>query len=69
MCNFDYTIKKVIKEYNSNRPQILDDPYRILIVGGSRYGKINALLNLISHQPDIDKTLLNIRIKENTNCY
>ena len=69
MCNFDYIIKKVVKEYNSNQPQILDDPYRINIVGGSRYGKINALLNLISHQQDIDKTLLNIRIKQNTNSY
>ena len=27
----------------------------MLIIGGSGSGKINALLNLISHQPDIDK--------------
>ena len=29
--------------------------YRILIIGGSGSGKTNAL-NLISHQPDINKT-------------
>ena len=32
--------------------------YRILIIGGSGLGKINALLNLISNQPDIDKIYL-----------
>ena len=33
-------------------------PYRILIIGGSGSGKTNALLNLISNQPDIDKIYL-----------
>ena len=32
--------------------------YRVLIIGGSRSGKTNALLNLIKNQPDIDKTYL-----------
>ena len=32
-----------------------DQPYRILITGGSGSGKTNALLNLISQQDDIDK--------------
>ena len=29
--------------------------YRILIIGRSGYGKINALLNLINQEPDIHK--------------
>ena len=33
-------------------------PYRILIIGGSGSGKTNALLNLISNQPDIEKIYL-----------
>ena len=33
-------------------------PYRMLIIGGSRSGKINALLNLINNQSDIDKIYL-----------
>ena len=45
-------------EHNSNWPHIPDHPYRILIVGGSRSGKTNALLNLIKDQPDIDKIYL-----------
>ena len=31
-----------------------DYSYRILITGGSGSGKLNALFNLISHQPDTD---------------
>ena len=37
---------------------IPDYPYKILIIGGSGSGKTNALLNLINHQPDIDKIYL-----------
>ena len=33
-------------------------PYKILIIGGSRSGKTNALLNLINNQPDINKIYL-----------
>ena len=55
MINFDDVKKENIKKHNSNWPQILDRPYRILIVGGSRSGKINAWLNLISRQLDTDK--------------
>ena len=40
---------------NANWPQISAHAYRILIVGGSSCRKTNALLNLISHQPDTDK--------------
>ena len=45
-------------EHNLNYPHIPDHPYRILIVGGSGFGKANALLNLIKDQPDIDKIYL-----------
>ena len=58
MCNFDYNTKEDIKEYNSNWPQVPDYPYRILIVGGSRSVKTNALPYLINHQLDIDKIYL-----------
>ena len=34
---------------------IPDHPYKVLITGGSGFGKINALLNLINNQLDIDK--------------
>ena len=53
----DYTNENKI-EHNSKWPHIPDHPYRILIIGGSRSGKTNALLNLINNQPDIDKTNL-----------
>ena len=50
----DYTNENKI-EHNSKWPHIPDHPYRILIVGGSRSGKTNALLNLVNNHPDIDK--------------
>ena len=34
-------LQKNIKKYNLNWPQILDCPYRILIIGGSGSGKTN----------------------------
>ena len=58
MFNFDYITKEDIKEHNSNWPQIPHHRYRILIVGGSGSGKTDVLLNLISHQPDIDTIYL-----------
>ena len=33
-------------------------PYRIIIIGGSGYGKTNGLLNLINNEPNIDKIYL-----------
>ena len=58
MINFDdYTNENII-EHNSKRLYIPDDPYRILIVGGSGSGKTNALLNLMNNQPDIGKIYL-----------
>ena len=47
-----------MKELNPNLQKISDHPYRILKVGGSRYGKTNALLNLINHEQNIDKIYL-----------
>ena len=48
MINFDDVTKEKIS-------QIYDDPYGMLITGGSGSGKTNLLFNLIIHQPDIDK--------------
>ena len=58
MFNFHYVTKEDIREHNPNWPEISDHPYQILIIGGSGSGKTNALLNLINHEPDIDKIFL-----------
>ena len=58
MINFDDIINENKIEHNKNWPYIPDHPYRILIIGQSRSGKTNRLLNLIANQPDIDKTYL-----------
>ena len=58
MINFDDYANENKTEHNSEWPYIPDHSYRILIVGGSGSGKINALLNLINNQPDIDKIYL-----------
>ena len=55
MINFDDVIKETVKKHNTNWPQIPVHPYRILIIGGSGYGKTNSLFNLMNYQPDIDK--------------
>ena len=55
MFNSDYITKEDRKEHKPNWSKIPDHPYRILITGGSGSGKRNALLNLIIHEPDIDK--------------
>ena len=54
MFNIDDITNKNNKEHNKKWPYIPDHPYRILIIGGSGWGKTNALLNLISQQDDID---------------
>ena len=58
MINFDDYTNENIVEHNLKRPYIPDHPYRILIIGGSGSGKIDALLNLINNRPDIDKIYL-----------
>ena len=41
MINFGDVTKEKIKQHNSNWQQIPDHPYRILITGGSGFGKTN----------------------------
>ena len=69
MFNFDDITKDDIKEDNPNCPEILYHPYRILIIRNSGSWKTNALLNLINHEPDIDKIYFyaKILIKQNIN--
>ena len=61
MFNFDYITKENVKEHNVKWPEIPDLPYRILTIGSSRSGKTNALLNLINHEPDINKIYLDAK--------
>ena len=56
MFNFRYRRHK--KKHNSNWPKIPDQPYRILTIGGSGFGKKNALLHLMNHKLNIDKIYL-----------
>ena len=58
MISFDDYTNENNTEYNLKRPYIPDDPFRIIIIGGSESGKTKALLNLINNQPDIDKIYL-----------
>ena len=39
MFNFDYITQEHIKEHKPNWPEILDHPYRTLIVAGSGSGR------------------------------
>ena len=41
MFNFYYITKEDVKWHNPNRPQSLDHPHRILIIGVSCSGKTN----------------------------
>ena len=58
MINFDDYTNENKTEHNLKWLYIPDNPYRILIIGGSGSGKTNELLNLINNQPDIDKIYL-----------
>ena len=58
MINYDDVTKENMKEPTPNWPQIPDPLYRILIIGGSGFGKTNSLFNLVSQQPEIDKIYL-----------
>ena len=56
MKNYDQSV-----EINYN-PNWSDHPHRVLIIGGSRSGKNNVLLNLMNNQrPDIDKIYLYVK--------
>ena len=50
-----------IKEHNLNWPQIPDLLHGILIIRSCGSEKTDSLFNLISHQPDIDKTYLYVK--------
>ena len=58
MISFDNYVNENKTEHNKHWPYIPDHPYRILIIGGSGYGKTNVFLNLIKTQPNIDKIYL-----------
>ena len=58
MIDFDNYTNENKTEHNSKWTCTPDNPYRILIIGGSGSGKTNALLNLINNQPNIDKIYL-----------
>ena len=58
MINSDNYTNENKTEHNPKWPYIPEHPYRILSVSGSGSGKTNVLLNLINHQPDIDKIYL-----------
>ena len=61
MINFDDYTNENETQHNSKRPYIPDHPYRILIIGGSGYGKTNVLLNPLNNRPDIDKIHLHAK--------
>ena len=69
MIDFDDYANENKTEHTSKWPDIPDNPYRILTIGGSGSGKTNAFLNLINKQPDIDKIYLYAKgpNKKNTN--
>ena len=70
MFNFIYITKEDVKKHNPNWPDIPNYQYKILIVGGSKSGETNALLNLINVEADIYIILymLNIHMKQNIKC-
>ena len=55
MFNLDDFTNENNRKHNKKWPFIPDHLYRISIIGGSGSGKINALLNLIKEQDNIDK--------------
>ena len=50
MINLDSITNENNKEHNEKWPCVPDHPYRIIIIGGSGWGKANALVNLIKEQ-------------------
>ena len=55
MINLGSITNESNKEHNEKWPYIPDHPYIIVIIGGSRSGKINPLSNLINEENDIDR--------------
>ena len=67
MINLDDHANQNKIQHNLKWPYIPNHSYRILMIGRSGYGKINALLNSINNQADIDKIycMQKIYTKEN----
>ena len=64
MINLDSITDENNKKHNEKWPYIPDHPYRIIITGGSGWGKTNTLLNLIKeidYHDVIDKIYLYAR--------
>ena len=47
-----------------SRSYIPDQPFRILIIGGSGSGKTNVLLNLIKHRRQPDNYKIDLYVKD-----
>ena len=58
MFNLDDITDENNKNHNNKWSYIPDHPYRMLIIGGSRSGKANALLTLVKEQNGIDNVYL-----------
>ena len=57
---------------NSNWLYILDDPYRMLIIGSSGSSKTNMLLNLMKHERscyNLQLTLSKIHLNQNIHFF
>ena len=70
MFNFDDITNKNNESHKKKWPYIPDHPYRMLIIGGSGFGKRNALLNLIKEQDSdelIDKNFCMLKTSMNEN--
>ena len=51
MANFN----SITNENNKKWPYMPDHLYKILMIGGSKLGKINVLINLINEQTTLTK--------------
>ena len=58
MIKFDDVTKENINEHNPNWPQIPDPLQRILIIRSPESRKANPVFNLVSRQPEIDRSYL-----------
>ena len=66
MNNYNQSLEK---NHKPNWPYIPDHPYRILIIGGSRLGKTDVLLDLINDQILIRSTYMSkIHSNQSINC-
>ena len=54
-------LDSITNENNKKCSYIPDHPYRTVMIGGSKSGKINELTNLINEQSDIGKIYLHAK--------